>query len=568
MEELFTPFRVLLFGGLILVPIYVLTSRLSAARARSLLIQQHGCESIPSRRFKDPFFALDGIFQAVQRIKSHTFLEYCRQQYQTYGNTFASQIATMKTINTAEPENFKAILSTHFKDYEVGSPRRNAFEPALGNSLLLVDGAAWEHSRALMRPSFNRNQIGDLKVLETHVQKLIHAIPRDGSTVDLQALFLLFTADVTTDFLFGESIQSLSNPDAFGGDLAQAFKEVQIGAEKRFRFGTLAMFVPNAPFYAAIKKIHAYMDAHVDKAVQSRQKALDKSNDNSQPDTPEKPSTDLNSPPKKYIFLHELALATTDRATLRHELLGIFVAGRDTTATLLSNLFFVLARHPDITTRLRAEIAAQLGGRDDTTTTTDNNNNDEKGEMTQTPPTLDDLKAMPYLTACINETLRLYPIVQGSSRVAIKDTVLPRGGGRDGSKPVLVPRGTLAIYHYYIMHSRTDLWGDDALEFRPERWEEKRKKQRRDAAGGSGSGRGTGTTTTTTTTSSSWDFLPFGGGPRNCIGQQFALLEAGYAAVRLLQRFRRVESRDARPWTESIGATVSSQYGVQVALFE
>lgn len=550
MDELFTPLRVLLFGGLVLVPLYLLTSRLSAARARNVMIEQHGCGSIPSRQFKDPFFALDGIFQAVGRIKSHTFLEYCREQYQTHGNTFASQIATMKTVNTSEPENFKAILSTNFKDYEVGSPRRNAFEPALGNSLLLVDGTAWEHSRALLRPSFNRNQIGDLKVLETHVQTLINAIPKDGSTVDLQSLFLLFTADVTTDFLFGESIQSLSNPHAFGGGLAQAFKDAQLGAEKRFRFGSLAMFVPNAPFYAAIKKIHAYMDAHVDKAVKSREDSLSKATHSA--GEIEKSSNEADpAAPKKYIFLHELALATTDRATLRHELLGIFVAGRDTTATLLSNLFFVLARKPTILSRLRAEIASQLNTNEET----------NKEEHHPRPPTLEDLKSLPYLTACINETLRLYPIVQGASRVAIRDTILPTGGGPQGTQPVLVPKGHLAIYHYFVMHQRADIWGDDTLEFRPERWEERRQQQQSKSGGGGGGN------ASSSSSSSPWDFLPFGGGPRNCIGQQFALLETRYTAVRLLQRFDSVlESRDERDWTESIGATVSSANGVLVGM--
>ena len=517
MDELLTPMRVLLFGGFVLISAYLVTSRLSAARARNLLIQQHGCGLIPSRHFKDPLFALDGIYSAIQVVKSHTFLQHIRQQYQTYGNTFASQISTTKTIGTAEPENFKAILSTNFKDYEVGSPRRNAFEPALGNSVLLVDGAAWEHSRALLRPSFNRNQIGDLTTLETHVQALIKAIPKDGSTVDLQDLFLRFTADVTTDFLFGESIQSLLKADAFGGDLARAFRDAQLGGEKRFRFGTLAMFAPNAPFYAAIKKIHAYMDVHVDKAVKSRESQR-------QQDSKKSPGDDK---PKKYIFLHELAKATSDRETLRYELLGIFVAGRDTTATLLANLFFVLARNPHVFERLCEEIA-QFNG--------------EK-------PSVDDLKGMTYLSACINETLRLYPIVQGSSRIAIRDTILPRGGGPDGTASVLVPKGTLTIYHYFIMHQRLDIWGEDALEFRPERWEERKRK----AAAGGGT---------------AWDFLPFGGGPRNCIGQQFALLEASFTVVRLLQYFGRLESRDSRPWTESIGATVSSANGVKVALFE
>ena len=70
--------------------------------------------------------------------------------------------------------------------------------------------------------------------------------------------------------------------------------------------------------------------------------------------------------------------------------------------------------------------------------------------------------------------LRLYPIVQGSSRVALKDIVLPKGGGDDAKSPIFVAAGTLVIFHFVSLHRRKDLWGDDADEFRPERWQDEK----------------------------------------------------------------------------------------------
>ena len=67
--------------------------------------------------------------------------------------------------------------------------------------------------------------------------------------------------------------------------------------------------------------------------------------------------------------------------------------------------------------------------------------------------------------------LRLYPSVPINSRSAIKTTTLPVGGGPDGKAPVLVPAGTPVGYCVYVMHRRKDLYGEDAEEFRPERWE-------------------------------------------------------------------------------------------------
>lgn len=82
--------------------------------------------------------------------------------------------------------------------------------PAFGHGIFSTDGEAWERSRGLVRPNFTRQQVADLDMLETHVGHLINAIPRDGSTVDLQDLFFGLTMDSATEFLFGESTGTLA----------------------------------------------------------------------------------------------------------------------------------------------------------------------------------------------------------------------------------------------------------------------------------------------------------------------------------------------------------------------
>ena len=102
-------------------------------------------------------------------------------------------------------------------------------------------------------------------------------------------------------------------------------------------------------------------------------------------------------------------------------------------------------------------------------------------------------------TACYSPltrflALRLYPVVPANSREALCDTVLPLGGGPDGKSPVLMKKGDVAIWSLYAMHRRKDFYGPDAEEFRPERWEHLRP---------------------------GWEYLPFNGGPRICIGRKF-----------------------------------------------
>jgi cytochrome P450 len=118
----------------------------------------------------------------------------------------------------------------------------------------------------------------------------------------------------------------------------------------------------------------------------------------------------------------------------------------------LSYLFFELSRRPDIAATIRAEIK----------------------ELDHEDPTWEDLRNMKYLNWVIKEALRLYPPVAANTREAVRDTILPRGGGPDGKSPIFVEAGMTLRYIPWIMHRRKDVFGEDAEEFKPERWEKLR----------------------------------------------------------------------------------------------
>ena len=183
--------------------------------------------------------------------------------------------------------------------------------------------------------------------------------------------------------------------------------------------------------------------------------------------TEEKASED-----RKYVFLDVLAASGASDAAIRGQMLSIILGGRDTTAATLSFLFWHLARRPDVVAKLKAEVDG-FGGLE---------------------PTWEELKDMRYLNMCIKESasvpvwrhimrkevaddeavLRMYPSVSTNSRAASKDTVLPVGGGPDGKSPIFVPKGSTLRWSTYAMHRRQDIFGPDAEEFRPERWEDLR----------------------------------------------------------------------------------------------
>jgi cytochrome P450 len=227
--------------------------------------------------------------------------------------------------------------------------------------------------------------------------------------------------------------------------------------------------------------------------------------------------------PSSYVFLYELAKMTNDKIELRSQLLNILLAGRDTTAGLLGWTFYLLARHPDIYAKLRTEIVEAFGISD------------------ASAISFESLKACVYLRYTLNEVLRLHPLVPENSRRAVKNTTLPRGGGADGQSPIYIRAGQEVGYNTHVMHRRTDIWGEDANDFVPERWESCKP---------------------------GWEYVPFNGGPRICLGQQFALTEAGYVIVRLLQRFDKVENLDTSTITRHKFTNTTSPVKVLIRLHE
>ena len=124
-------------------------------------------------------------------------------------------------------------------------------------------------------------------------------------------------------------------------------------------------------------------------------------------------------------------------------------------------------------------------------------------------------------------------------RICLKDCILPTGGGLDGKAPIFVSRGTQVSVNFGATQRDKDIWGEDANEFRPERWEHMKL---------------------------GWHYTPFSGGPRICPGQQLALTESAYVLARLLQTFESIENKDPEfAYIEQSRLTVESRNGVKVA---
>jgi cytochrome P450 len=200
----------------------------------------------------------------------------------------------------------------------------------------------------------------------------------------------------------------------------------------------------------------------------------------------------------------------TDRQ-LRDETITLFLAGHETTASTLSWASWLLAQNPAVEARLHAELDAVLGDR---------------------PPALDDTPKLVYTGHVVTETLRLYPAAWGMARLALEDHEL-------AGYPV--KKGMGVAMAQWVVH-RDPRWYDAPEEFRPGRWESDLTKRLPRFA-----------------------YFPFGGGPRQCIGNAFALMEAMLILATVAQKFR-MQLVAGHPVTPLASITLRPRNGIRVVL--
>lgn len=482
--------------------IYLATGRTLLYLRRRKIIRERNCQQPPGLRQLDPFFGLDVVFRVFRSFRDQRRNISFKEQFDRYGPTFQSQIYGTTKLFTIEPKNLQSVFSTDSGSWGVQPLRLFFFGPFIGKGIMTTDAEFWEHSRALMRPTFARPQVSNLASYNVHVERLLGLIPTDGSDIDLQPLFARLALDSSTDFLFGHSTASLSQTTAVDAEVfLEAYNYGQAGVGKRMQLPRWNVLTRDKRFWRSCTVAREFVEKFVDAALDAMK------------DPGEKRA-------ERLILAHELAKQTQNRDDIRNQLMNVFLPAHDATSVALTNIFFHLARHPEVYNKLRREILA----------------GDERDL------TFERLKGLKYLQYVMSETFRLNPAIGQMNRVALKDTVLPTGGGHKGMCPIFVKKGSVITTSFYALHRLKHIFGADAHLFRPERWETLRPTH--------------------------WSYLPFGGGPRVCIGQQLALTEVGYTIARIVQHFGRIENADpVLEFVEQWKLTTDSKNGAKVRLF-
>ena len=390
-------------------------------------------------------------------------LEYTEK----YGDVWVTAIPLKPWIYVVSGEkDIEHILKDNFSNYVKGPRMHMIMEPLLGNGIFNVDGDMWKNHRRLTSHMFSKNNlISMLPIFAKHVETLMGRLT---GVVDIEKEFSMFTISTICEIAFGVDISNMDGID----DFPSAFDKAQTSIDARF--GDIRWEIYKTMEERELSKsmciVREFIDHVIDVRLNSSKEDIER-------------RKDLLS---KYIIFGrvygDVCKSDKYKEHLRDVVINIMVAGRDTTAQLLTWFFYLISKSEYHTRTLIDEVTLTYNGE---------------------YPTYDMLtKQTQYMERCIDETLRLYPPVPWEIKSAVSDDVLPSG--------VRVLAGSVINYSPWIQGRKSSLW-ENPLIFDPDRHSSR-------------------------STKSGTKFIPFNYGYRTCLGREMAYLEAKFVIYVLLSR--------------------------------
>ncbi|KAI8138498.1 cytochrome P450 [Fennellomyces sp. T-0311] len=415
--------------------------------------------------------------------------EFLTEQFEALDTTTMAMhlIGRPTRIATIDPRNIEHIVKNNFANYIRSPPLMQFLKPLLGDGIFTSDGERWRHQRKTASHIFNivnfRDRFTDVFVRELDIISSYIFDPKaeKEEPVDFHDVMHRFTLDSFVLLGFGIQLDASTNKEA--SPFVASFDICQNNCFERLHTPTIRLWESLQPILSPrstpISHHYRVVEDFAYRIIRERRDQLEQG----------KEFNDLLS---KFMATRDQNGETLSDRDLRDTVLNFIIAGRDTTAQTLSWTFYNLMLHPRIEAKLLAEIEKYW-----------------PKVSTDSPTLYEIVKSLTYAHAVMYETLRLHPPVAIASRSALEDDIWP-----DGTH---IKKGDVATWSSYAMGRSAKIWGSDAQEYRPERWIDEDGKLKRETQG-------------------KWPV--FHGGPRVCLGQNLAVLEAVVAIATMMQRYK------------------------------
>uniref|UniRef100_A0A4W4GZQ3 Cytochrome P450 3A n=1 Tax=Electrophorus electricus TaxID=8005 RepID=A0A4W4GZQ3_ELEEL len=403
--------------------------------------------------------------------------------YKKYGRIWGIYDARQPVLSIMDKDIIKTILIKEC--YSLFTNRRNfRLNGPLYDAVSIVEDDDWRRIRSVLSPSFTSGRLKEMfRIMKTHSHSLVQHLAKTSKreeAADIKEFFGAYSMDVVTSTAFSVDIDSLNNPeDPFVTNIKKMLKFDLLNP----LFLAVALF----PFIAPVleKMEFAFFPTAVTdffyaslQKIKSERKAVDL-----------KRRVDfiqlMIDSQKSEKDEKDISKGTTFglNIILSQSMIFIF-AGYETTSATLTFFFYNMATNPESMKKLQEEI--------------------DQTFPDKAPVEYDAVMNMDYLDAALNESLRLYPVASRLERVC-KKTVEING--------LTIPKDTVVMIPVYSLHRDPEYWTDPDT-FNPERFTKENKEL-----------------------IDPYAYMPFGAGPRNCIGMRFALVSMKLAIVQILQNF-------------------------------
>ncbi|CAF3487582.1 unnamed protein product [Rotaria sp. Silwood1] len=464
----------------------------------------------------EPFVPIIGQLREMNRARANDqYMAYYQALAEKHGHVFLMGFGPWTRLFVHDPDLLADVLGrSHAHDYTKAPLNAIVFKPLIGiHNLLVSEGEEHERARKMLNPAFHFVNLQSMvSTMIDQTRKMIDELFVTSShrSVDLQIEFSALTLAIISSCAFGKGFESINNAKNI---VSQFFTTVLEAIEYRTaRMINVIPILAAMPFWRkhivnkGTREINRFVEQIIADRRQGRSKSLCSGSD-----------------------ILDLLLSAVDAhgrpfvdEEIKDEALAFVLAGHETTGNLLVWAMYVLMTNEQVQRACLNEV--------------------DRVFPDDIDPTYEHISSLTVCEAVLQETLRLYPPAPLFARYCIREHTIGSGSHRS----LFIPANTIIVINTYILHRRAEFW-PRPLEFDYTRWLRNSVTDHKPKL------------------AHPFCYLPFAAGPRNCIGQNFALLEAKVILAMLLKRCC-FKLEPGQVVTPDVRITMRPKYGLRARI--
>ena len=453
--------------------------------------------------------------------------------YRAHGPIFKLAFGPKSFMVVSDPVIVKYILKENPGNYDKGL-LADILKPIMGQGLIPAEPKIWKKRRKAIVPGFHKAWLNAMMKLfvscNSPLQAKLDAAAAGDHSLNMETEFCSVSLDIIGKAVFNYDFGSVTKESPVVKAVYSALQEAERRSMSFIPYWNVPFankFMKNLQvFEADMTMLNGVLDDLITKAL-ATQNQVDECE-------LQKRNYDEMENPSLLRFLVDMRGEEASSKQLRDDLMTMLIAGHETTAAVLTWTMYEISQQPELLAKVRAEIDEVLGDR---------------------PPTYDDIFKLKLVRLCLAETLRMYPEPPLLIRRALADDTLPAGGA---GRKTFIPRGTDVFISTWNMHRSPDFW-EHPGRYDPERFMHPfQNPTQKDWAGYEPSEN----KLYPNEVHSDFAFMPFGGGTRKCVGDQFAMMESIATLCLILQRYDLHLNCPANEVGMRTGATIHTTNGL------